>query len=451
MKKYLVLIFGLIQIKVIGQQLHEKIKVKIVEYGIQDDADNCVPIVQLNEYIDFSKEMTMNYTGNCVYGAGCDGTTKTKWDLKDSNNDGFPDVIGFEQEQIFVDDINSGGGGPEFISKSVTRIREFDKALFCNEIIIIDNTCGSNIETYYKIQIEPIITVVQETQNDIGCNDITINTNGVSQGFSSNSYVWQYHLGDSNWVDFPSSYQGNSSLTLNSSFFNNHLGNVFIQISSCSLVSNAVVYNVISCSPNFKGYYNQAKTSCFYKNDGKISLKLDRDLDPTERLVVTLYRVDDRILMGQEVKEDSLEFLDIDNYIYAWPNELPPGKYYFLYQTQNIDLSIIEASNIDDGSSWDKLIKTPDFEILAAQAVDFEVEKLNDETCFEKGDGRIRLNITSGEDRKFSYIIYEVNGSSVSLYRNWTEFTGRSIIIEGLANKKFRIKVKDNQGCFAKK
>lgn len=210
-------------------------------------------------------------------------------------------------------------------------------------------------------------------------------------------------------------------------------------------------YSVIGCSPQYKGYYNQTKTSCFYKSDGNIGLKLDRNIDSNkERLVVTLYK-SDRVLIGQEHTTSSLIPLNATNYGYIWPNDIDAGTYYFLYQTQNINLDIPTAPNIDDGSSWDKLVKTPNFTIEKSTNVDFTAKWLNDESCFEAGDGKIQVEVTSGETgRSYLYIVYKIEGTIETLERNWTSFSGTTAVISGLGKGKYKIKVKDSQGCLAK-
>jgi hypothetical protein len=283
----------------------------------------------------------------------------------------------------------------------------------------------------------------------------------------SGGYDWQYYIGsnttpsDSDWVDYASSVTSISvnvgdlyvAQNININDFPVGAPQRSLKFRTGHKASNKFVtpinYQVIGCSPAFKGYYENKSTSCFYKSDGEIALKLDRDLDVNERLVATLYNKDG-VLIGQETKEIPLNILDVNTYTYKWPNQLDYGKYYFLYQTQNKNLPVPNAQNPDNGSSWDKLIKTNEFEITRAKKVAFTATHLNDETCFGLGDGKIRLNITSGETSNYKYIIYEVNGTVVTFYRNWTTFTGTTTTIENLEKKTYRIKVQDTKGCFAR-
>nr|BFF41242.1 hypothetical protein BACY1_30470 [Tenacibaculum mesophilum] len=61
------------------------------------------------------------------------------------------------------------------------------------------------------------------------------------------------------------------------------------------------------------------------------------------------------------------------------------------------------------------------------------------------------MNVTSGETgRSYLYIVYKVEGTSETVERNWTSFSGTTTIISGLGKGKYKIKVKDSEGCLAK-
>ncbi|MDC1162409.1 hypothetical protein OAT18_03095 [Tenacibaculum sp.] len=208
---------------------------------------------------------------------------------------------------------------------------------------------------------------------------------------------------------------------------------------------NSLSYRVIGCSPKFNNYYEKLKTSCSYKNDGRVSLSFERNLDTNERLIVTIYN-SDGVLLGQETKEETLINLGVDNFGYVWPNLLGQDTYYFLYQTQNKNFTIPIPQENDDGSSWDKLVRTPIFTIEKSLAVNFNIEKINDKTCFKKEDGIIKIMNISGElGRNFSYIMTKPDGTSQEVNIN-----GNSAVISGLGSGKYKIKVKDSRGCYAK-
>nr|BFF37845.1 hypothetical protein BACT7_27070 [Tenacibaculum mesophilum] len=454
MKKRLFILLFFYSFWAYGQELHEKIKVKIIEYGIHDD--DILNIVQFNQYIDFTKPMTMTYTGAAA-GTSSIETTDTTWYLKDNDGDGFPDGIGFEQIQTFTDDINSGGGSPDFIDIKMEDFKEFDKSLFCNGTLILHVDAGDP-EAYYKLLFEPIIRIIQPlVQNDIACNDITINVNEISKGFSSNSYVWQYHLGDSNWINFPNPYQGNSLLTLNSSFFNNYLGNVFIQVSSCSLVSNTVVYNVISCSPQLLKPVVTKKTSCNYKADGGFTLNFDRNLN-SEELVMTLYDgTDDSLIYDQEFTSTLTNNSGV--YSYTWNKPLDAGSYRVKYQTHTGTGGIDEA---DD--TWKSLEFSDPFTITPATPVDFQVTGSADQNCFEVNDGYIDISATGESSRTFLYQLRKDNVIQIFNGTNWVNYTGNNVDnetwfpftntkttrISNLNKGAYNVKVRDSEECLVK-
>ncbi|MEY8862126.1 hypothetical protein [Tenacibaculum singaporense] len=459
MKKSLFIILVLYSFLGFGQELHEKIKVKIIEYGIHDD--DILNIVQFNQYIDFTKPMAMIYTGAAA-GTSSIETTDTTWYLKDNDDDGFPDGIGFEQIQTFTDDINSGGGSPEYYDITMQDFKEFDKKLFCNGVLILHVDAGDP-EAYYKLQFEPLITITQPDQNDIGCNNVTINVNEISKGFSSNSYIWQYHLGDNKWVNFPNSYQGDSSLTLNYSFLNSYLGNVFIQVKSCSLVSNTVTYNVISCSPQLQEPVETKKTTCNYRSDGSLTLDFKRDLYTTEQLAVIIYQQNTDsgeydIILGQELAIESLEKINETTYRYQWANNLPHGTYKLKYQTGEKGV-VINPNDI----SWSSLVSV-DFTIEETAKVDFSVMNSADQNCFKMNDGYIDISATGEGNRTFLYQLKKDNVIQIFNGTNWVNYTGnnadnetwfpftnaKTTRISNLNKGAYSVKVRDSQGCLAK-
>ncbi|MDE1207630.1 hypothetical protein [Tenacibaculum larymnensis] len=297
--------------------------------------------------------------------------------------------------------------------------------------------------------------IVGTDNTDPVCSLTTINLKG--------GYDWEYQIGNGGWKTLASATQS-VNINIGDIYADNGIdinelptgsAERSIHFQTGHKASNKFVarrtYTITGCSPVFVEYYDKTKTSCFYKTDGNIGIKLGRNIDSSkERLVVTLYK-SDRVLIGQEHTTNSLIPLNSTNYGYMWPNNIDAGTYYFLYQTQNINLDIPTAPEIDDGSSWDKLVKTPSFTIEKATNVDFTAAPLNDESCFEIGDGEIQLEVTSGEaGRSYLYIVYKIEGTTEILERDWTSFSGTSTTINGLSKGKYRIKVKDSQGCLAK-
>ena len=339
--------------------------------------------------------------------------------------------------------------------------KEFDKNVFCNGAIILHVDAGDP-EAYYKLQFEPLITITQPDQNDIACNDIVIITNEVSQGFSSNSYIWQYHFGDSNWANFPDSYQGNSSLSINSFFFNSYLGNVFIQVKSCSLVSNTVTYNVISCSPQLLEPVETKKTTCNYSEDGSFTFSVDRDLLDNEKLIATLYY---EYITGYDLATNpqreitSLQVLPDGSFGYTWSEDLAPGVYQLKYQTLKGGGGI----NPTDGS-WASIVPSDEFTIGKPSKVNFEITNTANQNCFKVNDGYIDISATGESDRFFLYQLKKDNVIQIFNGTNWVNYTGnnadnetwfpftnaQTTRISNLNKGAYSVKVRDSEECLAK-
>ncbi|WP_237275724.1 hypothetical protein [Tenacibaculum ovolyticum] len=291
----------------------------------------------------------------------------------------------------------------------------------------------------------------------------------------SGGYDWQYYIGsktspsDGDWKDYASAVT-NISVNVGDLYAAEGISIIdlaptapqrSLKIRTGHKVSNRYVsaktYQVSDCSPEFKGYYNKTKTSCVYNSDGRISLNLGRDIDTAtdEKLVVTLFKedlVNGNLLMGQSSIETNLVNNGGSKYGFVWPFDIDTGKYFFKYQSINKSSVLPNPLPHPSDNYWKSLVETPVFEIFPAKNVNFTAIKFSDETCVGAKNGKIKLDITSGETSKYKYIIYEVNGTSVTLYRNWTTFTGPTTIIENLDKKtEYRIKVQDTKGCFARK
>ncbi|PKH51973.1 hypothetical protein CXF68_15320 [Tenacibaculum sp. Bg11-29] len=291
----------------------------------------------------------------------------------------------------------------------------------------------------------------------------------------SGGYDWQYYIGsktspsDGDWKEYASAVT-NISVNVGDLYATEGISIIdlapaapqrSLKIRTGHKASDKFVsaktYQVSDCSPEFKEYYNKIKTSCVYNTDGRISLNLGRDIDiaTDEKLVVTLFKedlVNGNLLMGQSSIETNLVNNGGSKYGFVWPFDIDTGKYFFKYQSINKNTQPPDPLPDANDNYWKSLVETPVFEIFSAKNVNFTATKFSDETCVGAKNGEIKLDITSGETSKYKYIIYEVNGTSVTLYRNWTIFTGPTTIIENLEKKtEYRIKIQDTKGCFARK
>ncbi|SEB52430.1 SprB repeat-containing protein [Tenacibaculum sp. MAR_2009_124] len=221
-------------------------------------------------------------------------------------------------------------------------------------------------------------------------------------------------------------------------------------------------YTVTTCSPDFIEYYDQSNTTCSYLNDGKISVKVSRGIDSNEQFVATLFKQDGSnvVLINQlgtkQVNPSDpliiLEDLGSDQFGFQWSEDIAANlnnndKYFFRYQTLNIgENPSMPAAN---DSFWDALVKTPDFRIEKPLNVRFDAEKLNDISCFNVGDGKIKVkNVSGGSGTKYEY---SLNGNNY-----WTRFNGTNELanettINSLSKGNIVIRVRDGNKCVAKK
>ncbi|CAM1362364.1 exported hypothetical protein [Tenacibaculum sediminilitoris] len=313
-------------------------------------------------------------------------------------------------------------------------------------------------QTVYPLHIDGATNTGDGTPIDL-CTTSTIMLKG--------GYDWDFQIGTNGWIPLASA---KTSITVN-------IGDLYasegltidgqsnLRFRTGHRASGKYVatrtHSVTTCSPEFIEYYNTMNTTCSYLSDGKISLKINRELDPSEQLAVTLFKEDSSgdILIGQystkqlsatDPKVIVLDDLGGGYYGFKWPGDIDAGTYYFRYQTLNESITPSKP-DASDLPYWDKLVKTPNFNIKKAINIDFTAVRLNDENCFEKNDGQIQVEVTSREiERSYLYTVYKVDGTTETLERNWTSFSGSTTVISGLGKGKYKIKVKDSRGCLAK-
>ena len=226
------------------------------------------------------------------------------------------------------------------------------------------------------------------------------------------------------------------------------------------LCSKATSFTIFPCPPKLIEEtesikpIESIKTTCYYDKDGRFKINFDRKL-LNEKLILTLYFKDLNGIFQVYKQEDTLILEDNLNgtYSYTWKGLNdgfldPKEEYKVKYQTlRNINKEILA-----NDPSWSYAEESKPFTISKAVNVVFTAIKLNDKNCFNSGYGKIKLDITKGEEtRKYSYILYKIKDSKETVYRDWTEFSGKSTIIENLDKNKYRIKVKDSKECFARK
>ncbi|MGQ3679478.1 hypothetical protein [Tenacibaculum discolor] len=211
------------------------------------------------------------------------------------------------------------------------------------------------------------------------------------------------------------------------------------------------------CSPDFESYYNLSNTSCSYKSDGKISVKLSNNINTTEQLVATLFKKDSNgdILINQySTKQldstDStvlvLEDLGGGFFGFNWPKDIDAGSYYFRYQVLNKVTTPSKPKATDP--FWYTLVKTPNFTIKKATNVTFEAKLSGDENCVNSKDGKIRVfNVSGGTGEGYEY---ELNESTDWIPFDPSNIKANEVIIGGRGKGTYKVKVRDSKKCLAK-
>ena len=234
--------------------------------------------------------------------------------------------------------------------------------------------------------------------------------------------------------------------------------------SQTNAYSDIITYNIVSCSPEFKGVIPQAITCNGYE-DGSLELKIGRDLNSNEKLAVTLFQEDitsgDFIIIptgGQKFEITTLTNNGDGTFSYFWPEELPAGNFKIKYQTVNMATAV-------EPSSFDALnfIGTP-FEINSVTPVMFSITNISDQTCFNKNDGYIDVSATREAGRGLFFQLTKNGNIQVFNGTNWVNYTGSdpknetfnsfssttTTRINKLGKGDYRVKVRDSQKCYMK-
>ncbi|CAL2094615.1 hypothetical protein T190611E02C_70002 [Tenacibaculum sp. 190524A05c] len=298
------------------------------------------------------------------------------------------------------------------------------------------------------VSIEPHVDIIDRPDNNAICQ---VNLEVDVEGFAPEVYKWQFYdqfsSASNKWTNFPSALQGSHIASFDleqlvgnrASQFHNTSMKFRMQKYCTGNYTPEVIYSIIACSPALIGNPNPKDLDCSYDEDASFELKLNRNLitSKSERLIVTLYDANTGILKDQD------DVLSLTNngdgtYSYNWTKRLVGGTYEVKYQTKtgNDVATLVEPNSF--------IIDTPD-------ALNFNVVKVNDKSCFTNADGKIRITITNSEPgRTFQYKIYRETTSGVITYRNWTNFSSSSIEVGSLEDYDYRIKVRDNKQCYAR-
>ncbi|MDP2542099.1 hypothetical protein CSC81_12815 [Tenacibaculum discolor] len=392
----------------------------------------------------------------------------------DSNNNQFNVIIDYEEGSN--DDPGYGCSGPCGQFQMYCNGKEIDQTLNLYDSITIDYTGPDPIEceanTCLPIDYHAILLPKITTPSDRRCErDPLFDQYSDGQDHNVTDLVWEYVDKNGNWKELPNDknrYPLNVSLLdiFGANWRNEFKGNLQLQFKFTAPFTNEVVYSIqkytitlTECSPDFESYYNLSNTSCSYKSDGKIGVKLSNNINASEQLVATLFKEDSNgdILINQYSTKQSdstdptvlvLEDLGGGFFGFNWPKDIDAGSYYFRYQALNIGDTPPKPEKTDD-PFWYTLVKTePSFTIEKATNITFEAERFSDENCVNSKDGKIRVfNVSGGTGEGYEY---ELNESTDWIPFDPSNIKANEVIIGGRGKGTYKIKVRDSKKCLAK-
>ncbi|WP_075340673.1 hypothetical protein [Tenacibaculum agarivorans] len=321
--------------------------------------------------------------------------------------------------------------------------------------------CTSN--TCKPIDYKAVLVPKLNTPSDRICEKkLIFPTHSDGNNHTVSGLTWEFYSSNGRWENIPNfsnRFPLNVSILdiFGSSWGRMFDGNLQLRFRIDATFISASIYSkstytiqLTECSPELVGPILPVRTKCNYSNDGKFSMTVDRNLVPTERLIVSLYNQN----LGNPIEYDfftqeaptSLQRIANGRYRHTWQGNLPAGNYRLKYQT------LKGNGNIPDTDpSWATLEFSPIFRISKSDAFQYSAQIIKDETCKTKADGEIELEVTGGErGRNYSYIVYRVDGSSVTIHKNWTAFSGSNTTVSSLGKDTYRLQVRDNEECYAR-
>lgn len=331
--------------------------------------------------------------------------------------------------------------------------------------------CGA--ETCLPISYDAILLPRIEQPLDKKCETQQLFSN-YSDGNNHNvtGLTWEYLNSLGRWEEVPSfknRYPLNVSLldVFGSNWRNRFNGNLQLRFKFKTTFTSDTIYSInnytielTECSPKLVSKNPTIKNDrCNYSKEGTFTMILNRDLVENENLIVSLYDENTSSsvptnrfkFFKQQFTSDLIPNLNTTptTYSYTWEGVLDAGNYNFRYQT------VLDGREgiSDSDDSWRTAEFSNNFEIKTPKNIKYAIKSTKEETCKGARDGEMVIEILDGEDlRSYKYTLYEVNGSTVievSGKKN-VIFTGLSTTITGLTQKKYRVKIQDNQGCFAR-
>ncbi|WP_299104237.1 hypothetical protein [uncultured Tenacibaculum sp.] len=325
----------------------------------------------------------------------------------------------------------------------------------------------SKFNNTIKVDIEPYTEINPQPADNALCK-ITLNVD--VKGFAPEVYRWQYYdvlsTAVDKWTDFPNGFQGVDTITFGLEELFGNRANLYYRKSiqfrmqryCTGKITNQISYVMIGCSPGIDNVVEKS-TNCNYSSDGGFTLNFDRDLYANETIVITLYdQNDESKLYGQEHTNTIINNGN-GTYRYTWQAALDNGSYKIKFQTHNKNEGIASTD-----PSWNSLDFYENIVIGSPKNVSYSVTGMSDQTCFSEKDGYIDLNADGENGRTYLYqlrrngVLQYFNGSNWTNYtgsnentETWFGFTsGKDTRIRKLNKGKYRVKVRDSKGCFAR-
>jgi len=299
------------------------------------------------------------------------------------------------------------------------------------EVTIPNNvTSGTFSTNNLSVDFTAYLTLEQPVDN-ADCS-FTLNS---SSNINVSDYTWQYETDSVSWTNLPSSYQGNSSITVTGDDIGVSLGIVRFRLTSCggSSTSNIVTYIVISCSPGLlQDPPETVAPLCSNSDDGSIIVKFDRELASNERMLIYVeYQLPNTTwdLYDSTYILDATDINTGTGNTYTWDAILAPNKYRLRYVSKYDSTGSIPTNPNSD-------VMSQEFDIIAPPPVTFTHTK-TDVLCKGDNNGTITFTATGGTGSGFQYSI-----------DNGTAWQG-SNTFTGLAPATYNLLTRDSNSCIS--
>lgn len=275
-------------------------------------------------------------------------------------------------------------------------------------------------------------------------------------GFPALVYHWQYAIGDSisgpfTWIDFPSSYQGDSTIyfsatdLLGANTAANINRNINIRIKACGppatnneTLSDRFTMSIRMDAPHVVSSVPQP-TSCFDSQDGIVTVHFNRNLVPNEVLNIFFNKLD-TVNNTFITAYTASNLVSLTGNAYQTPALLPPGKYM---------LKVVGTyfTNGQNGATFSGNLLThyDTFYVTHPTAVAF-TKATTDVWCHNGDDGHIDISATGGVGN-YDYRLFTPGNNDTT----WYDFaTANQQTLANLVQGSYYVKIRDGNGCVAK-